>query len=332
MRLTRRQLLATAALAGVLPAGIARAGGFPEKPVTVIVPFPPGGRTDLTARLLTQHMLKHVGNSVVIVNKPGAGGAIGAREVAASAPDGYTLGVFSTAAVTAQYTLATPVNLKDFVAIRTINLDPMALAVKADAPWKTLRELVDYGVQNPGKLRVGMIPGASAEIFAAAFANAAKLKVLYVPFKGDSDGAVALAGGHIDVHVAVPASYKALADANKVRMLGIAAEQRSPLYEGVPTFVENGVDLVIGSFHMLFAPRRTPPEILRALEEAAGKAMREPDLIRQMEAANLGYANMDVKQTDAFLRQQDAVYRKVIEDAGLRVAPREVGSAGAPAR
>jgi tripartite-type tricarboxylate transporter receptor subunit TctC len=315
MPLTRRTLIASAIVPSLVP-GLARAA-YPEKAVTVVVPFPAGGRTDLTARLLAQHMAKHLGQAMVVSNKPGAGGAIGAREVAVSPPDGYTLGVFSTAAVTAQYTLAQPVNLKDFVAIRTVNLDPMALAVKADAPWQTLRELVDFARRNPGKIKIGMIPGASAEIFAAAFAHSSQVEVLPVPFKGDADGALALAGGHIDVHVAVPASYKALVDGNKVRMLGIAAEQRSPAYEGVATFRENGVNLVIGSFHMLFAPVRTPQPVIRLLEEAAGKAMRDPDLIRQMESATLGYANMDMKETATFLAQQDAVYRKVISDAGL---------------
>ena len=318
MALTRRQLIASSLAAGLTP-GFAHAAYPADKKVTVIVPFPPGGRTDLMARLLVQNISKHMSQSVVIMNKPGAGGAIGAKEVAGAAPDGYTLGVFSTAVVTAQYTLATAANLREFVAVRTVNLDPMALAVKADAPWKTLRELVDYGGKNPGLLRVGMINAASAEIFAAAFANSSRIKVLMVPFKGDADGALALAGGHIDVHVAVPASYKALMDGNKVRVLGIAAEQRSSVYEGMPTFRDNGVDLVIGSFHMLFAPRRTPPDVLRLLEEAAGKAMREGDLIKQMEGASLGYANLNMKETETLLAQQDAIYRKVIEDAGLLV-------------
>jgi tripartite-type tricarboxylate transporter receptor subunit TctC len=89
----------------------------------------------------------------------------------------------------------------------------------------------------------------------------------------------------------------------------------------VQTFRENGVDLVIGSFHMVFVPRRTPPDVIRLLEEAAGKAMREPDLVRQMESASLGYANMNLKETEAFLAQQDAAYRKAISDAGLLAAP-----------
>lgn len=144
-----------------------------------------------------------------------------------------------------------------------------------------------------------------------------------MPFKGDSDGAAALAGGHIDVHVAVPASYKALAEANKVRILAIAADSRSDLYKNLPTFKENGVDFVIGSFHILFAPRGTPAGNLRALEVATDKAMREPELMKQMRAADLGYANMNRTQTADFLKQQDAVYRKIIEDAGMRVAPKK---------
>lgn len=321
MTFTRRRALAAAVFAFLMPLGAAHAA-YPEKAVTIIVPFPPGGRTDLTARLLTQHLPKHLGQAAVVVNKPGAGGVLGAKEVAAATPDGYTLGVFSTAVVTAQYTVPTPTNLKDYVAIATINIDPMALAVKSDASWKSLKELVAYGRANPGKLRIGMIPGASAQIFAAGFVNAAGIKAAFVPFKGDSDGAAALAGGHIDVHVAVPVSYKALSEANKVRMLGIAAESRSDMYKDLPTFRENGVDLVIGSFHMVFAPRSAPADVLRTLEVAIGKTMQEADVMNQMERSSLGHANMNRDKTAEFLKQQDAVYRKIIEDAGMRVAPK----------
>jgi tripartite-type tricarboxylate transporter receptor subunit TctC len=322
MTVDRRHVLAAAALALLLPIGATHAA-YPEKAVTFVVPFPPGGRTDLTARLITQHLSKHLGQPAVVVNKPGAGGVLGAKEVAGAAPDGYTLGIFSTAVVTAQYTVPTPTDLKDYAAIAVVNIDPMALAVKSDAPWKTLKELVAYGSRNPGKLRIATIPGASGQIFAVSFANAAKLQGTYVPFKGDSDGAVALAGGHIDVHAAVPVSYKALAEANKVRMLGIAAESRSALYNDVATFRENGVDLVIGSFHIVFAPRRTPSEVLRILEGAIDRTMREPDLIKLMAASGLGHANMNQKDTAAFLAQQDAIYRQVIDEAGLRVAPKK---------
>jgi tripartite-type tricarboxylate transporter receptor subunit TctC len=322
MVLDRRHVVVVALLALLLPVCTTHAA-YPERSVTFVVPFPPGGRTDLTARLVTQHLSKHLGQAAVVVNKPGAGGVLGAKEVAAAPPDGYTLGIFSTAVVTAQYTVPTPTDLKDYAAIAVVNVDPMALAVKSDGRWQTLKELVAYGRANPGKLRIGMIPGASAQIFAAGFANAAGLQATFVPYKGDAPGAAALAGGHIDVHVAVPVSYKALVEAKKVRMLGVAAESRSALYRDVPTFRENGVDFVIGSFHVVFAPRGTPPEVLGTLERAIERTMREPELLKQMSDSSLGHAYLNGKETADFLARQDAIYRKVIDAVGMRVAPQK---------
>ena len=293
---------------------------YPDKPLTMIVPFPPGGRTDLTARVVAQYLPRHIRQTVVVVNKPGAGGVLGAKEVAAAPPDGYTLGMFSSAVVTAQYTVATPTNLADYVPLAVVNIDPMALAVKYDAPWKTLAELVSYARKNAGKVRLGMIPGASAQIFAGGFSKMANVKTVYVPFKGDADGVFALAGGHIEAHVAVPVSYKALADAKKIRMLGIAATQRSQLYSDIPTFRENGVDLVIGSFHIVFTPKGTPADVQAELVQALAKTMQEPELRKQMDAANLGFAYMDQKETARFLAQQDDLNRRLIDELGMRVA------------
>jgi len=296
---------------------------YPVKPVSMVVPFPPGGRTDLTARVVAQYLPKYLGQPVVVVNKPGAGGVLGAKEVAAAASDGYTLGFFSTAVVTAQYTVPTPTNLNDYVAIAVVNIDPMAFAVKYDAPWKTLSDLVSYGRQNPDKLRIGMIPGASAQIFAGGFAKAANVKAVYVPFKGDADGVAALAGGHIEAHVAVPVSYKALAEAKKVRILGVAADARSPLYNDIPTFRENGVELVIGSFHIVFTPKGTPPEVQAKLADSIAKTMKEPELEQQMSSANLGVAYMNQKDTARFLTQQDGLYRRLIDELGMRVVTKK---------
>ena len=304
---------------GLVLSSAVSAAAYPDKSITMIVPFPAGGRTDLTARVVAQYLPKHLGQPVVVVNKPGAGGVLGAKEVAAAVPDGYTLGLFSTAVVTAQYTVPTPTNLNDYVAISVVNIDPMALAVKYDAPWKTLADLVSYGRRNPDKLRVGMIPGASAQIFAGGFAKAANIKTIYVPFKGDADGVAALAGGHIEAHVAVPVSYRSLAEAKKVRILGVAAAGRSSLYNDIPTFRENDVDLVIGSFHIVFAPKATPAEIQPRLADALAKTMKEPELEQQMSSASLGVAYMNQKDTARYLAQQDELYRKLIDELGMTV-------------
>ena len=297
------------------------AAAYPTKPVTFIVPFPAGGRTDLTARIVSQHLEKPLGKPVVVVNKPGAGGVVGAKEVSLARPDGYTLGFFSSGVVTAQYTVPTPTDLKDYEPVSVVNVDPAALAVHERAPWKTLADLVEHGRKNPGKIRIGMIPGASAQLFAAGFAKAAGIQVTSVPFKGDADGAIALAGGHIEAHVAVPVSYKSLVDAKKVRILAVAAERRSTLYRDVPTFTENGVGLVIGSFHAIFTPKGAPGDVMAILAAALEKAMKERELNDQMTLAGLGAVYLSPKDAAAYVAHQDAIYKVLIQELGLRVAP-----------
>src|SRR5258708_4088366 len=281
-----RHAVVAAGLALGLVAGIAGSAAaqsdYPSKSVTMIVPFPAGGRTDLGGRMIAQLLSARLGAQIVIVNRPGASSVLGSKEVAQARPDGATLGFFSTSAVTAQYTVPTPLSLGDFQLIAIVNADPAAVAVQETAPWKTLREFVATARQKPDTLRIGMIPGASAQIFAGGLEKAADVKLIDVPFKGDVDGAVALAGGHIEAHVAVPVSYKSLVEAKKVRILAIAAEARSPLYPDLPTFRENGVDLAIGAFHGVFAPKGTPAPIIERVADALEKTLAAKELVDQM--------------------------------------------------
>lgn len=306
-----------ALLAGVEPALAQR---YPGKTVTLVVPFPAGGRTDLIGRIMAQHLQGYLNNNtVLILNKPGASGVLGSLEVSQAQPDGYTLGFFSTSFVTAQYTVSTPIVVKDYDLLAIVNVDPAAVAVHETAPWKTLAELVDYARKNPERVRIGMIPGASAQIFAGALAKAAGLKLIDVPFKGDADGAVALAGGHIEAHVAVPVSYRALVAAKKVRVLAVAAEERSSLFPDIPTFRENGVDVVIGAFHGVYGPRGLPAEVRDTMIAALEKTMTSKEVVEQMSTAGAGILFRRGEAATAFLAQQDAMYRQVIDDLGMRV-------------
>jgi tripartite-type tricarboxylate transporter receptor subunit TctC len=297
--------------------GFAQSTDYPVKPVTMIVPFPAGGRTDVIGRIVAQELSKKLGKPVAVVNKPGASSVLGAREVADATADGYTIGFFSTSAVTSQYTVPTPISLSSFQLAAIVNTDPAAIAVQWFAPWKSLSELVEDARKQPGKLRLGMIPGASAQIFAAGFENAAGVKMIMVPFKGDSDGAVALAGGHIDVHVAVPVSYKTLMEAKKVRILAVADSARSPLYNNLPTFVENGVDLVIGAFHGVFVPKGTPQPVINRLAGVVGEAMKSKEVQANMENVGAGIVFLRGEEAAAFLAKQDATYRGIIDRLGL---------------
>ena len=307
-----------ALLPGVESAVLAQ--GYPTKAISLVVPFPAGGRTDLIGRIVAQHLQGYLNTTVVIVNKPGASGVLGSLEVRQAAPDGYTLGFFSTSFITAQYTVSTPIVIKEYDLFAIVNVDPAAVAVNETAPWKTLAQVVDHARKNPGKVSIGMIPGASAQIFAGALAKAAGgLKLIEVPFKGDADGAVALAGGHIDLHVAVPVAYKALVAAKKVRVLAVAAEERSPLYHDIATFRENGVDLVIGAFHGIYGPRGLPAEVRDTLIAAIEKTMTSKGLVEQMTTAGAGILFRKDEAATAFLAQQDAAYRQIIDDLGMRV-------------
>jgi tripartite-type tricarboxylate transporter receptor subunit TctC len=307
-----------ATVAGLAPTA---AQDFPVRPLTMIVPFPAGGRTDLVGRIVAQELGKKLGKPVAVVNKPGASSVLGAREVAEAAPDGYTLGFFSTSAVTSQYTVPTPISLTNFELAAIVNTDPAAIAVQYSAPWKTLKELVADAKKQPGKLRMGMIPGASAQIFAAGFENAAGVKMIMVPFKGDSDGAIALAGGHIEVHVAVPVSYKSLVDGKKVRMLAVADTAPSPLYDNLPTFRDNGVDLVIGAFHGVYVPKGTPRGVIDKIATAVGETMKSEEVKNNMAHAGAGVVFLRGQEAKDFLAKQDDTYRGIIEKLGLRVAP-----------
>jgi tripartite-type tricarboxylate transporter receptor subunit TctC len=294
---------------------------YPAKAVSLVVPFPPGGRTDLTARAVAQFLKDELAQTVVVVNKPGASGVLGAKEVANAAPDGHTLGFFSTGFLTTQYTVPTPTNVKEYELIALINYDPAAVAMSAARPWKNLQELVAAGKAQPRALRVGINPGSSAHIFAAAFCDAAGIEATFVPFKGGSERAAAIGGGHIDVDFDIVAAMKAMRDAGKLRVLGIAAEQRNDLYRDLPTMSEQGVKVVIHSWHGVFAPRGTPPAVLATIEKAMEKVSSRREFIDQMSKQLLGVRYMNRADFARFFAEQDAQFRPLIQKLGLMVSP-----------
>jgi tripartite-type tricarboxylate transporter receptor subunit TctC len=317
----RSILLAAAAWLAALDPTAAQVE-YPAKPVSLIVPFAAGGRTDVIGRIVAQHLQIALGKPVAVVNKPGASSVLGANEVADAKPDGYTLGFFSTSAVTAQYTVPTPMSLKNYQLIAIVNADPAAIAVADKAPWPTLKELVEDARKKPGQLRIGMIPGASAQIFAAGFARAAGIDLINVPFKGDSDGAIALAGGHIEIHVAVPVAYKSLVDGHKVRVLAVAADARSPLYGNLPTFRENAVDLTIGAFHGVFAPRDTPTAVIEKVADALQIALGSRELNERMNDVGAAIVFLRGGEAKTYVEKQNEAYRAIIDALGLRAATR----------
>lgn len=295
----------------------ATAQTYPAKPVTVVVPWPPGGRTDLTARVTAQFMSEAIGQQVVVLNHTGASGVAGAKKVATAAPDGYTLGMFSSGVVATQYTVPTPSDLKEYEPIALINMDAGTVAVNSSAPYKKLADFVAHAKGNPGKVRLGTGVGTSAHLMSALFARAAGIQLLVVPYGGGGGRSAALAGNHIDVDVDVPAIYKSLIEAGKVRLLGLAAEQRSALYADLPTLREQGVDCVMGTWNALFAPRGTPGGVLAALDRAAAAVSQNPRFVEAMNKAFLEVRYMSRDEFGAFLKKEDATIRDLVKELKL---------------
>jgi len=320
MKLTKFVMLTGLALAALVQAAYAQP--YPSKAVTFVVPFPAGGRTDLTARVVAQYLKTELAQPVVVVNKPGASGVLGAKEVAGAAPDGYTLGFFSTGFLTTQYTVPTPTSVREYDLVALINIDPAAVAASAARGWKTLNEVISYGKKNPGGIRVGINAGTSAHVFAVAFCNAAGLDVIYVPFRGGVERAAALAGGHIDLDFDIVAPMKPMLEAGKLRVLGVASDRRVELYQDIPTMREQGVDLVISSWHGVFAPKGTPVATITALNGALDKIARNPQFIEQMGALLLGVRYLNQQEFVRFFQEQDALFKPLIDKLGLAVVPK----------
>jgi putative tricarboxylic transport membrane protein len=301
-----------------MPSG-AGAQEYPAKAVSLVVPYPPGGRTDLAARTLAQFLKDELRVPIAVVNKPGASGVLGANEVASATPDGHTLGVFSTGFLTSLYTVPTPPNAGNYSPVSLFNMDPAAIAVNRERGWKSLGELVVHARQHPATLRVGINSGSSAHIFAAAFVDAAGIDIIYVPFRGGGERTVALAGGHIDIDFDIVAPMKPLLDAKKIAVLGVAADQRIPEYSDIPTMSEGGVDLNISSWHGVFAPRRTPPAVIGRLNEALAKVSANPQFVARMGDLLLRVRYLDTGGFQKFFAEQDRINVDLIRKLGLYV-------------
>jgi tripartite-type tricarboxylate transporter receptor subunit TctC len=312
-------VIAVALAAALTHSPRAGAQAYPNKAVTLIVPFPAGGRTDLTARTIAEALKDELRQPVVVVNKAGASGVLGAKEVASAPPDGYTLGLFSTGFLTAQYTVPTPTDVREYELISLVNYDPAAMAASAGSGWTSVGQAIAAAKAKPKSVKIGINPGNSAHIFAGAFVKAAGLDVIYVPFKGGSARAAAIAGGHIDLDFDIVAPMRPLMDAGKLRILAVAADKRVALYPQIPTFKEQGVDLTIYSWHGVFAPKGTPAPVLAAVDSALQRVSKNPKFLAHMEKVLLGVRYMGRKEFAAFFAEQDAQFKPLIQDLGLMV-------------
>lgn len=252
----------------------ANAADWPTDTVTIIVPYSPGV-TDKQARTLAGLLEDDLGVTVQVDNKPGGGGAIGAQFVASAEADGHTLLYASPAVISVATVMRElPYSYEDLKPIAQVTGNPHVLAVRADAPFKTIGELVKYAKDNPGGVNFGSSgAGTSVHLAGAAFADAAGIELNHVPYKGLSPAITAALGGHVDMVIGLPIAIVPQVEAGKLIAVAQFGGERSPVLADVPTLQESGVDLTLGVNLGLLAPKGIPADVVSKIEAAVKKAV-----------------------------------------------------------
>ena len=265
----------------------AQAQDFPSRPITLVIPFAPGGSTSIVGRGIAEKMSEFLGEKIVIDSRPGAGGTVGTRAVAKSAPDGYTLLLGYTGTLAIGPSLYKNVGYdprKDFAPVGMIGNAPNSLVVNPDFPAKTLAELIAYAKANPGKLNFGSAgAGTASHITGEYFARAAGITLVHIPYKGTGPALTDLLGGHIPMAFApIPASHSNVA-AGKLRALAVTSPGRSGLLPDVPTIAESGIPGFDASlYYGLAAPAGTPRPVVDKLNKVLREALASEEVKRQL--------------------------------------------------
>jgi len=291
---------------------------FPEKPVTLVVPYAAGGGTDATARALAKAAEEFLGQPIGVVNKTGGNAIVGMSEVASAKPDGYTLLFNTSEIVILPHQGMSPITYEDFAQIAQINFDPSALTVPADAPYNTLEEFLAYAKENPGKIRVGGSgTGGIWHLGSASIEKVTGVKLNYVPYDGGAPAKTALLGGHIEAVTISPAEVLTQVKAGELKTLAVLATDRSDSMPDVPTFNEAGYDVAVGVWRGIDAPAGTPAEVIEKLQEAFLKAAKEQEFITFMENNGLGIVLKGSEDYHKMVKKDNDFYKELLGELGL---------------
>lgn len=299
------------------------AQSFPTKPIRFVVPFPPGGGNDILARALAPKMSELLGQQVVIDNRAGAGGNIGADFVAKSPPDGYTIVIASNQVTMNPWIYSKlPFDIaKDFSPIAQIASVPMLLAINPEVPAKNLKEFIALAKAKPGSMNFST-PGLGTpqHIAFEVFNFDAGVKVTHVPYKGTSPSIVDLIGGQVQATIGTMASLEQHVKTGKVRAIAVSTPQRSPTMPDVPTIEEGGLKgYNVPLWYSVLAPANTPKEIVAKISASIRDALKDPQTKAQLERQGFVESYLDPTQMTALIKQDLTYWQKAINNIGLKL-------------
>lgn len=313
-----------AAAATLALSAAASAQEWPARPITLIVPFPPGGTTDLFARTIAQHMRPALGESIVVENKPGAAGNLGVAAAARAQPDGYTIVLGSVGTQTVNQFLYGNIGFNpatDLVPLGMIASTPNVMAVAAGSPWHNLDDVMKAVKKDPGKYSYASPGiGSSVHLTGAYFESLAGLQMLHVPFKGSSAAIPAVIGGQVDILMDnLPSSMAALKPGGRLRGIAVTSAERSPAAPDLPTMAEAGLPgFEVTAWSGLYAPRGTPAPVVDKLIAAMRQALKSPELQQSLAQGGATPGNLFGADLAAFEVKERDKWGTLIKSRGIK--------------
>lgn len=310
------------AVLSVAAAG-AQAGAYPDRPIRLVVPFPPGGTTDLLGRVFAERLADSLGRQVVVENRPGAGGVIGSDVVAKAPADGYTLlfGTVGTQSINGSLYKQLPFDIdKDFTPLGLFAGVPNILVVNPAVPARNVQELIAYARQNPGQLNMGSAGnGTTNHLSGELFKSMAQVDIMHVPYKGSGPALADLMGGQVDmVFDTMPTLMSQVANP-KLRFIGVTTAARAPALPDVPTLQEQGIaGYDLSTRYAMLAPRDTPDQVVQRLSAAMRQAAGQPSVRQAMAGQGATAVPTTPQQTDQALRDEIAIWADVVKNADLK--------------
>jgi len=285
------------------------AANWPSKSINVIVAWSPGGGTDRLARAVAPLLEEKLGVPIVVLNRPGGTGVVGHTALAQAKPDGYTIGIITPQLVTGPILKLTELSYHDVLPIALLNSDPAAVTVNSEAEWDTLNDFLDYAKNHPNEVRIGNSgPGGTWHMVAVSLGQITEAEFIHVPFDGAAPAITALLGNHIEAVTVSAVEAAPQIEGGLLKMLAVTSAERFDKFPDVPTAIEQGVNIDMGTWRGIAAPKGTPKEILEKLETAMEEILKSPKFVEFMNKEGIGIRFLGSEDFNNFLAVQEKAY------------------------